>query len=179
MVTTCWHQAHRPQTGWNQKVENPVNQKKGHELMTHLTTLSPNTVFRNLVWKPLGSSGLLSMSHLFSLLGPCNKGFSAPNSDISFVWPHCAEGTWTWVRQQGHPMWWPPWSVMPLVGNRMLEEQDTLWCLELESGTKWQCDHRKWRCPEELWHCQLNKHVCDHVWNGSWGPPDRFGRVHF
>ena len=34
--------------------------------------------------------GLLSMNCLSSLLGPCNKPFFAPNSDISFVWPHCA-----------------------------------------------------------------------------------------
>lgn len=30
---------------------------------------------------------------------PCNKPFSASNSKVS-VWPYCASGTWTYVRQQ-------------------------------------------------------------------------------
>lgn len=52
-----------------------------------------------LPWNPLGSSGLLSMSHLFSLCGPCNKPFCVKLM-FWFAWSHCVLGTWTWVWQQ-------------------------------------------------------------------------------
>ena len=65
-MTTCWSQARRPQTGWNQKVDDrdsgnmtllPTNQKRVHELVTHPTTLSPITVFKNPCLKAIGEFG--------------------------------------------------------------------------------------------------------------------------
>ena len=61
---------------------------------TPLTTFSLKT----LPWDPLGSWGLLRMSHPVLLAWPCNKSFSAPKL-VKFQ-PHCPSGTQTWIWQQ-------------------------------------------------------------------------------
>ena len=58
----------------------PINQKKA----THPAALPQNLPLKILPSNPSESLGFfLSMSCSCSLLGPCNKPFSAPNSDIS------------------------------------------------------------------------------------------------
>ena len=116
-LTECRLQAHRLQTGWNEKVGDadspnvsllpPTRQKSIHKLIRPPTTLPPTLTFKTLPWKlPLGRSGLLSLSCLFSLLGP-NVGGLAVNAACTFL-PHslvsagclcCALGKWiqVWV----------------------------------------------------------------------------------
>ena len=93
-LTTWWPWAHRPQTYWSMRTDkvNPCNtallpyHQPIRELCTswskNLRLPSLTLSLKMLPWNPSGSSGLLSMNHLFSLYGPCNKPFSALNSDV-------------------------------------------------------------------------------------------------
>ena len=49
--------------------------------------------------KPSRNSGLLSTSHPFSFLGPALNISLLQTLTFQFVWPHCASGTQTCVRQ--------------------------------------------------------------------------------
>ena len=57
----------------------PTNQKK----VICPAAITPNFAFKNSYPKWLESLRFLSMMFLFSLLGPCSKPFSAPNSNVS------------------------------------------------------------------------------------------------
>ena len=57
----------------------PTNQKK----VICPAAITPNFAFKNSYPRWLESLRFLSMSCLFSLLGPCSKPFSAPNSNVS------------------------------------------------------------------------------------------------
>ena len=91
MVTTCWLQAWRPQTGWNQKVEipqtsPPTNQKKVHELIMHPMTLTPNNYFKNPCLKATGE--FRSFEHELPILlawCPANKPWLCCKYPLS-VW---------------------------------------------------------------------------------------------
>ena len=74
----------------------PTNQKK----VTHPAALTPNLSLKTLPWNSLGSSGLLSMSHSFSLVGPAINLSLLQTPTFQFLWFHGASGTWTWVQQQ-------------------------------------------------------------------------------
>jgi len=55
MVTACWPEAYRPQTGWNQRlkfqkyhpVTSPPTNQKGREMIIYPETFSPNIVLKN------------------------------------------------------------------------------------------------------------------------------------
>ena len=55
----------------------------------------PTWLLKVLCQNPLGSSGFFRAWATCLRAWPCNKPFSAPNSDIQIVWPYCASGTWT------------------------------------------------------------------------------------
>ena len=110
----------RSQAGWNQKADDwdspkhhpvaspPTNQKKVQELIRHPRTLSPTLSLKTLPWKPSGSSGPLSMSCPFSLLGNCNKRCTFfRHFPGSVDWLYCTSGPqWTqvWFGNTGTPM---------------------------------------------------------------------------
>ena len=71
----------------------------------------PNLSLNTLPWNPWGSSSLLSMSCLFSLLNSCNKPASAPNSDVLVGLTHFAKVLKVETAQV-HATWIPsPWKV--------------------------------------------------------------------
>ena len=66
----------------------PTNQKR----VTHPATLTPNFTFKKLAPKASGSSGLLSMNHLFFLLGPAINLSLLQTLTFQSAWPHCVSG---------------------------------------------------------------------------------------
>ena len=83
MVTSDWTWSIRPQTGWNQKVDDwdsqnvialpspPTNQKKIHKWQPSQQMLPLQTF----PWLSSGSLSLLRTSCQFFLLGACNKHY--------------------------------------------------------------------------------------------------------
>lgn len=80
MLTTHWLQAYRPQTGWNQKVDDRDSQNitlsPHHQTIKRISMNWPQSLWSLLqcswetpVWKPSGHSSLLNINCLFSLLG--------------------------------------------------------------------------------------------------------------
>ena len=87
----------------------PTNQKR----VTHPATLTPNFTFKKLAPKASGSSGLLSMNHLFFLLGPAINLSLLQTLTFQSAWPHCVSGilnlSWTTVPEQ-FIIWQVQWS---------------------------------------------------------------------
>lgn len=76
--------------GWNTALLSHHQPVRGK---FHTLQLLPQISLYNSSANPLGSLGSLNISLLFSLVGPYNKTFSAPNTVISICWPQCASGT--------------------------------------------------------------------------------------
>ena len=60
-----------------------ANQRIVHSLITNSMTRIPHPAFKGALLKPLGSSEVLRVEATHLLAWPCNKPFSAPNSNIS------------------------------------------------------------------------------------------------
>ena len=105
MITLGW-----AQDSWNTTLlphHQPIR-RKSHTLQPSPQILSLKT----LPWKPLGNVGLLSMSHLYSLLGPCNKPFSVLNFHglaclPSLCMKHTNLGLTTFFIYTKCPLWYP------------------------------------------------------------------------
>ena len=90
-LNTWWSWAHNPQTFWRLRINNvncsvttpSNNQRTVHEQITYPVMLLPPLAFKNAFLKSFGEFGVLrGMSHPFLLAWPCNKLFSAPNSNV-------------------------------------------------------------------------------------------------
>ena len=82
MVSTRFLE-HRPVTS------PPSNQKK----VTHPAALASDFAYKNNFLKTIGEFMFLEHELPILLAWPFNRPFSAPNSDVRFVWPHCVSGT--------------------------------------------------------------------------------------
>ena len=92
---TCSLQAHRPQTGWNKKVDDVDSWLSRHQPIRRMLedsgmlTLTPS--LKLFPWKPL-RGGLLSISYLDSLLGAYSKHYTCLHHNlVSINWLHHAQ----------------------------------------------------------------------------------------
>ena len=76
----------------------PTDQTIVHELITYPVTLLPCLAFKNVLLKAFRESGVWGLWATCLFAWPCNKPFSAPNTDV-LVCLACTLGTWTSV-------WW-------------------------------------------------------------------------
>ena len=121
IVTSGWAQACGPQTSWNQKGDDwdswnttllPYHQPirgSSHTLQT-----SPQILpIKTLAPKTSGSSGFWAQathSHSPCLVLAINLSLLQTSMFQFVVWPHCASGTWIWVRQQKYTVF--PWPFL-------------------------------------------------------------------
>ena len=74
-----------------------ISQKVMHDLITDLVIPSSYQAFKNALLPPLGEfEGFGGQKPPCLFARPCNKPFSAPDSNGS-VWPHCASAMGTYV----------------------------------------------------------------------------------
>ena len=107
---TAWCSwAHSPQTFWCLRTDDVIlpvnslspNQRTVHELIAlPVTCPSLTWLLKPLCWNTSRSLGFCGgTSHPFSLHGPAMNFFLLQTPVFRFVWPHCASGTGTWVRE--------------------------------------------------------------------------------
>ena len=95
MVTICWLQPHRPQTGWSWKVKiSPsyltINISEGIPYPTNFT-------FKNSSRKTIRESRHFEQETPILFVWLLQRTFSALNSSVWFVWPDCVSDTVTWT----------------------------------------------------------------------------------
>ena len=83
---------------------------------THPAALTPNFAIKTFPQKLLGSSGFLSVSCPFSLLGSAINLSRLQSPMFWFVWPHCASGTRTWIWQHWFSLQTHSMACVPCFG---------------------------------------------------------------
>ena len=102
--------------------------------------LTPNFAYKPLPWKPSGSLGYLNSSHSSFLLGPCNKPFFAPQSDVSMCLAspcigHMNLAFGNTFKELSPPDPWSPWCnetwIWKKASHLAWRISDLYWCFDV------------------------------------------------
>ena len=161
MVTACWPEAYRPQTGWNQRlkfqkyhpVTSPPTNQKGREMIIYPETFSPNIVLKNPCLKAIqGVQTIWARAACSPCLAPANKSFAVNTHCQEFGFLHrrhrssCQvtvsnffeEHNWDNRKKDPGPMW----RKKKMKGKRKQDVSTLVWTLLWNGESRYQL---KWK----------------------------------